>query len=130
MDRVTGRIGVHTTYTCSTELLQEVKSTADELHVGYMMHHLDDRWHHFDTTRRFGKRPTKYLEDIGFLSPNLILFHCSYIDPLKDPEIFKRYDVKVAHNAGSNAIFSFWPNMMPLISGRCDRGFGNRWPDF
>lgn len=28
-DRVSGRIGVHTTYTCSTELLQEVKKTAD-----------------------------------------------------------------------------------------------------
>lgn len=122
--RVTGRIGVHTTYTCSTELLQEVKRTADELQVGYMMHHLDDRWHHFDTTRRFGKRPTKYLEDIGFLSPNLILFHCSYIDPIRDPEIFKRYDVKVAHNAESNAIFSFWPNMMPLIQAGVTVGLG------
>lgn len=122
--RVTGRVGVHTTYTCSTELLQEVKRTADELQVGYMMHHLDDRWHHFDTTRRFGKRPTKYLEDIGFLSPNLILFHCSYIDPLEDPEIFKRYDVKVAHNSESNAIFSFWPNMMPLIKAGVTVGLG------
>lgn len=122
--RVTGRIGVHTTYTCSTELLQEVKHTADDLKIGYMMHHLDDRWHHFDTTRRFGKRPTKYLEDIGFLSPNLILFHCSYIDPLKDPEIFKHYDVKVSHNAESNAIFSFWPNMMPLIQAGVTVGLG------
>ncbi len=68
--RVTGRIGVHTTYTCSTELLMEVKRKADELGVGYMMHHLDDRWHHMDTTLRFGKRPTRYLADIGFLSPN------------------------------------------------------------
>jgi hypothetical protein len=41
--------------------------------VGYMMHHLDDRWHTYDTTMRFGKRATRYLEDIGFLSPNLIL---------------------------------------------------------
>jgi cytosine/adenosine deaminase-related metal-dependent hydrolase len=122
--RVTGRIGVHTTYTCSTELLQEVKKTADEMKVGYMMHHLDDRWHAFDTTRRFGKRPTKYLEDIGFLSPNLILFHCSYIDPINDPEIFKRYDVKVSHNAESNAIFSFWPNMIPLLQAGVTVGLG------
>jgi cytosine/adenosine deaminase-related metal-dependent hydrolase len=122
--RVTGRIGVHTTYTCSTELLQEVKRKADEMQIGYMMHHLDDRWHHFDTTLRFGKRPTRYLEDIGFLSPNLILFHCSYIDPLDDPEIFKRYDVKVSHNSESNAIFSFWPNMMPLIKAGVTVGLG------
>ncbi len=122
--RISGRIGVHTTYTCSTELLQEVKKTADELEAGYMMHHLDDRYHHFDTTRRFGKRPTVYLEDIGFLSPNLILFHCSYIDPLDDPAIFKQYDVKVAHNAESNAIFSFWPNMIPLMKAGVVVGLG------
>ena len=123
-DRITGRIGVHTTYTCSTELLQEVKKTADELEAGYMMHHLDDRWHHFDTCRRFGKRPTRYLEDIGFLSPNLILFHCSYIDQWQDPPIFKRHDVKVAHNAESNAIFSFWPDMLHLMREGVTVGLG------
>lgn len=123
-DRITGRIGVHTTYTCPTELLQEVKKTADELGAGYMMHHLDDRYHHFDTCRRFGKRPTRYLEDIGFLSPNLILFHCSYIDQWQDPPIFKRHDVKVAHNAESNAIFSFWPDMLHLMREGVTVGLG------
>jgi len=123
-DRITGRIGVHTTYTCSTDLLQEVKKTADELKVGYMMHHLDDRYHHFDTCRRFGKRPTRYLADIGFLSPNLILFHCSYIDQWADPPIFKENDVKVAHNSESNAIFSFWPDMLHLIREGVTVGLG------
>jgi 5-methylthioadenosine/S-adenosylhomocysteine deaminase len=123
-DRVSARIGVHTTYTCPTELLQEVRKSADELGVGYMAHHLDDRFHHFDTCRRFGKRPTRYLEDIGFLSPNLILFHCSYIDQWQDPEIFKRNDVKVAHNAESNAIFSFWPDMMHLLQAGVTVGLG------
>jgi 5-methylthioadenosine/S-adenosylhomocysteine deaminase len=122
--RVTARIGVHTTYTCSTELLQQVRATADELGAGVMMHMADDRWHVFDTTRRFGKRPMVYLEDIGFLGPDLILFHCSYIDPLDDPPIFKEYDVKVAHNAESNAIFGFWPNMMPLIKEGVTVGLG------
>ncbi len=123
-DRITGRLGVHTTYTCPTELLQEVKKTADELGAGYMMHHLDDRYHHFDTCRRFGKRPTRYLADIGFLSPNLILFHCSYIDQWADPQIFKQYDVKVAHNSESNAIFSFWPDMLHLIREGVTVGLG------
>jgi len=123
-DRITGRIGVHTTYTCSTDLLQETKKAADELGVGYMMHHLDDRYHHFDTCRRFGKRPTRYLADIGFLSPNLILFHCSYIDQWADPPIFKQYDVKVAHNAESNAIFSFWPDMLHLLREGVTVGLG------
>ena len=122
--RVTGRLGVHTTFTCSTELLQEVRATADELGAGVMMHMADDRYHVFDTTRRFGLRPTAYLEDIGFLRPDLILFHCSYLDPWKDPAIFKEYDVKIAHNAESNAIFGFWPDMMPFITEGVTVGLG------
>lgn len=122
--RVTGRIGVHTTFTCSTELLQEVRATADEIGAGVMMHMADDRYHVFDTTRRFGLRPTAYLEDIGFLRPDLILFHCSYLDPWKDPAIFKKYDVKIAHNAESNAIFGFWPDMMPFIQEGVTVGLG------
>ena len=122
--RVSGRIGVHTTFTCSTELLQEVRAVADEIGAGVMMHMADDRYHVFDTTRRFGLRPTAYLEDIGFLRPDLILFHCSYLDQWKDPAIFKEYDVKIAHNAESNAIFGFWPDMMPFIQEGVTVGLG------
>ncbi len=122
--RVQGRLGVHTTFTCSTELLQEVRAAATRLGSGLMMHMADDRYHNFDTMRRFGKRPTRYLEDIGFLGPDLILFHCSYIDPILDPAIFKKYDVKVAHNAESNAIFGFWPNMLPLMQAGVTVGLG------
>ena len=123
-NRVTGRIGVHTTFTCSTELLQKVCATADEIGAGVMMHMADDRYHVYDTTRRFGLRPTAYLEDIGFLRPDLILFHCSYLDPWKDPAIFKKYDVKIAHNPESNAIFGFWPDMMPFITAGVTVGLG------
>jgi len=122
--RVQGRLGVHTTFTCSTELLQQVRAEATRLGSGLMMHMADDRWHAFDTTRRFGKRPTRYLEDIGFLGPDLILFHCSYIDPIRDPAIFKAHGVKVAHNAESNAIFGFWPNMIPFLQAGVTVGLG------
>jgi cytosine/adenosine deaminase-related metal-dependent hydrolase len=122
--RVEGRLGVHTTFTCSTELLQQVRAEATRLGSGLMMHMADDRYHVFDTTRRFGKRPMRYLQDIGFLGPDLILFHCSYIDPIRDPEIFKQYDVKVAHNSESNAIFGFWPNMVPLMQADVTVGLG------
>ena len=55
---------------------------------------------------------------------NLILFHCSYIDQWQDPPIFKRHDVKVAHNAESNAIFSFWPDMLHLMREGVTVGLG------
>ena len=122
--RISGRIGIHTTFSCPTELLIEARKLSDELGCGIMMHMADDRWHNFDAMRKYGKRPTRYLEDIGFLGPNVLLFHCSYMDTLRDPEIFKAHDVKIAHNAESNAIFGFWPDMIPFIKEGVCVGLG------
>lgn len=88
------------------------------------MHMADDRWHNFDAMRKYGKRPTRYLEDIGFLGPDVLLFHCAYMDLLNDPAIFKAHDVKIAHNAESNAIFGFWPDMIPFIKEDVCVGLG------
>jgi len=122
--RVSARIGIHTTFSCPTELLVEARKQADALGCGLMMHMADDRWHNFDATRKYGKRPTRYLEDIGFLGPDLLLFHCAYMDVWKDPAIFKAHGVKIAHNAESNAIFGFWPDMIPFIKEGVCVGLG------
>ena len=122
--RVSARIGIHTTFSCPTELLVEARKQADALGCGLMMHMADDRWHNFDATRKYGKRPTRYLEDIGFLGPDLLLFHCAYMDVWKDPEIFRAHGVKIAHNAESNAIFGFWPDMIPFIKAGVCVGLG------
>lgn len=123
-DQITPAFNVHTTYTCSTELLQRVAEEARKLGVLIQMHCCDDHWHSFDTTLRFGKRAMKYLEDIGFLGPDVLLAHCAYIDQFKDPAIFAEYDVKVAHNAESSAIFGFWPNMARLLEAGVCVGLG------
>jgi 5-methylthioadenosine/S-adenosylhomocysteine deaminase len=122
--RITGRIGVHTTFTCTKELLIEARKEADRLGCGMMMHLADDRYHAIDSIRRYGKRPARFLEDIGFLKDDLILFHCSYLDPLKDPVVLKRHGVKIAHNSESNAIYGFWPNMIPYIEAGVVVGLG------
>lgn len=122
--RVQGCFNVHTTFTCSTELIQEVAHEARRRGARIQMHCCDDHWHSFDTTRRFGKRAVKYLEDIGFLGPDVLLAHCSYIDQFEDPKIFARHGVNVAHNAESNAIFGFWPNMARLIEAGVTVGLG------
>lgn len=123
-NRVKASFNVHTTYTCSTELIMQVAEEARKYGEMIQMHCCDDHWHSFDTTLRFGKRALKYLEDIGFLGPDVLLAHCAYIDQFKDPPIFKKYDVKVAHNAESSAIFGFWPNMARLIEVGVNVGLG------
>jgi 5-methylthioadenosine/S-adenosylhomocysteine deaminase len=122
--RINAAFNVHTTYTCSTELIMQVANEARKHDAMIQMHCCDDHWHSFDTTLRFGKRAVKYLEDIGFLGPDVLLAHCAYIDQFKDPPLFKKYDIKVAHNAESSAIFGFWPNMARLMEAGVTVGLG------
>lgn len=122
--RVTGVIGVHTTYTCSADLIQRCRAEADRLGVGLQMHLADDRWHTFHSTLHYGKRCLKWLEDLGFLGPDVLLFHCSYINPRLDPPIIKKYGCNVSHQPISNASFGFWPNMIPLIDAGVNVSLG------
>lgn len=122
--RITGVIGVHTTYTCSAELIQRCRAEADRLGVGLQMHLADDRWHSFHSTLHYGKRCLKWLEDLGFLGPDVLLFHCSYINPRLDPPILKKYGCNVSHQPISNASFGFWPNMIPLIDAGVNVSLG------
>ncbi len=123
--RVEGVFNVHTTFTCSTELIQTVAAEARKRGSRRIqMHCCDDHWHSFDTTRRYGKRAAKYLEDIGFLGPDVLLAHCAYMDEFKDPELFAKYGVNIAHNAESSAIFGFWPNMAHFWKAGVTVGLG------
>ena len=123
--RVEGVFNVHTTFTCSTELLQTVAGEARKRGARRIqMHCSDDHFHSFDTTRRFGKRSAKYLEDIGFLGPDVLLAHCAYMDEFKDPPLFAKYSVNIAHNAESSAIFGFNPNMARFWEAGVTVGLG------
>lgn len=113
--RVQGRIGVHTTYTVEESQLRAARKAGDELGCGIMMHLSDSRYHTTDSTLKYGKRPVKWLEDMGFLGPDVLFFHASYLNILKDPAILAKHGCKISHQAVSNAMFGFWPNMIPLL---------------
>jgi cytosine/adenosine deaminase-related metal-dependent hydrolase len=113
--RVQGRIGVHTTYTVEESQLRAARKAGDELGCGIMMHLSDSRYHTTDSTLKYGKRPVKWLEDMGFLGPDVLFFHASYLNILKDPAILAKHGCKISHQAVSNAMFGFWPNMVPLL---------------
>ncbi|MFA5514399.1 MAG: amidohydrolase family protein [Sphaerochaetaceae bacterium] len=113
--RVQGRIGIHTTYTVTESQVKAARKAGDELGCGVMMHLSDARYHTTDSTLKYGKRPVKWLEDLGFLGPDVLFFHASYLDILKDPAILAKYGCSVSHQAVSNAMFGFWPNMIPLM---------------
>ena len=122
--RIQGVIGVHTTYTCSGDLIMDCRAEADRIGAGLQMHMADDRWHSFDTTLKYGKRALKWLEDLGFLGSDVLFFHCSYMNNRLDPDIMKHYDCKISHQPVSNASFGFWPNMIPFIDAGVNVSLG------
>ncbi len=123
-NRIQGAVGVHTTYTCSGELIQACKAEAERLGVNLQMHLADDRWHSFDSERKYGMRCLRWLETLGILGPDMLFFHCSYLDPRLDPAIMKQYGCNISHQPISNALFGFWPNMIPFMDAGVNVSMG------
>ncbi len=122
--RVQGVIGVHTTYTCSGDLIQKCRAEATRIGAGLQMHLADDRWHSFDSTLKYGKRCLKWLEDLEFLGPDVLFFHCSYMNNRLDPAIMKEHGCNISHQPVSNASFGFWPDMVPFIDAGVNVSLG------
>lgn len=122
--RVQGVIGVHTTYTCSGDLIQKCRAEATRIGAGLQMHLADDRWHSFDSTLKYGKRCLKWLEDLEFLGPDVLFFHCSYMNNRLDPAIMKAHGCNISHQPVSNASFGFWPDMVPFIDAGVNVSLG------
>ena len=60
---------------CSTELLKETRSIANELDLPVHMHIGQYPEEYSESIRRYGKTPVHHLYDIGFLAPKTILTH-------------------------------------------------------
>lgn len=73
------------------------------LHAGIpvVMHINENYVDNEDALKRFGKKVVPYLEEIGFLRPELLAIHCVEMED-RDIELFARRDVKVSHNPVSN----------------------------
>jgi 5-methylthioadenosine/S-adenosylhomocysteine deaminase len=91
----------HALYTCSFDLLRESKKLADKYGVYLGTHYLESRSEKEQLTEKFGKSPTHFLRDIGYLSERFIAFHCVCMEE-EDIQIFADHSCKVVHNPESN----------------------------
>lgn len=99
--RVRARLGPHSEYSCSPELLQDVKEKSDSLGVGIHMHLAESKSYGDSVAKKLGKSATKRLEEIGFLDEKLIVAHCIHVDR-EDINILANHRVGVAHCPVSN----------------------------
>lgn len=99
--RVTTRLGPHAVYTCSPELLTEVRETASKLHLGIHIHLAESREMVNQVKQKYGFTEVELLKKIGFLGPDVLAAHCIHLTD-KEMRLLATHDVKVAHNPVAN----------------------------
>ncbi len=107
--RIQVAFGPHSPYTCSQELLREVKKEAAKYGVRIHIHVSETQKEVTDILQTHGRRPFEYLDEIGFLGSEVTAAHAVWLSE-NEIEIIKHSDVKLSHNPSSN---------MKLSSGVC-----------
>ncbi len=99
--RVTGRLGVHTAFTTSEEMLRKVRRIATDLGAGLVIHVAEVPPPML--VEKYGRTAPVVLRDTGFLGPDVLAVHCIHMEP-DEIALWKEYDVKVSHTPMSNML--------------------------
>ncbi len=98
---ITPSVAPHAPYTvCAANLVKEAE-LAEEFGVPLQIHLSETRWEIETSIEQKGASPVAYLEDLGFLSEQVVAAHCVHLDH-RDIEILAENDVGVSHNPVSN----------------------------
>ena len=95
-------LGAHSPYSCTPELLVEVKQAADRLGLPFVIHAAESREEVEIVRSRHGHRPIEHLHRLGLLDARTILVHCVWLDD-GEIELVAASGATVSHNPVSNA---------------------------
>lgn len=99
--RIKVALGPHSPYTCSRQLLDEVRSLADEHGLLIHIHVAETEDEVRQVKEKYGYRPFVYLDEIGFLGEDVIAAHAVWLSS-SEIRIIKSRGVKLSHNPASN----------------------------
>ncbi|MFH1055827.1 MAG: amidohydrolase [Candidatus Altiarchaeota archaeon] len=99
--RVKLALGPHAIYTVTEESLRWAKEYSDRHGTLIHFHLSETKKEVDDCIKDHGKRPVEYLNDIGFLGPNLLCAHSVWLNE-EEIRILAQHEVKVAHCPTSN----------------------------
>ncbi len=108
-EKIKPLLGPHAPYTCSKDMLLEVREFANEEDLKITIHCSETKKEVEEVKRKFGKRPIEYLNSIGFLGKDVLLAHCVWLSPL---EVF------TLAKSGASVVYNPISNMK-LASGIC-----------
>ena len=95
-------LGAHSPYSCTPELLVEVKQAADRLGLPFVIHAAESREEVDIVRKRHGRRPIEHLHHLGLLDARTILVHCVWLDG-GEIDLLAATGATVSHNPISNA---------------------------
>jgi 5-methylthioadenosine/S-adenosylhomocysteine deaminase len=99
--RVRVRLGPHTVYTCSPNLLMKARDRASELNIGIHIHLAESKERVKSTKEKYGFTEVELLESLGFLKPDVLAAHCIHLSE-EEMRLMAKRDVKVSYNPVSN----------------------------
>ena len=99
--RVTAAIAPHAPYTCSRETLQAARALADEYGAPLLTHVSETQDEQKQILEKYGKSPTAWLDEVGFLGPRLSVAHGVWLTP-EDLKLLAERKVSLSHNPESN----------------------------
>lgn len=95
-------LGAHSPYSCTPELLVEVKQEAKRLGLPFVIHAAESREEVEIVQSRHGRRPIEHLHHLGVLDARTILAHCVWLDD-GEIDLLAATGATVSHNPISNA---------------------------
>jgi 5-methylthioadenosine/S-adenosylhomocysteine deaminase len=98
---ITPAVAPHSIYTCSTKTLQSAAALARKYDVPILIHLSEAPFEGDQSRAKYGLSPTAYLENIGFLGPDVTAAHCVWVTA-GDMQLLASHRVGCVHNPSSN----------------------------
>lgn len=108
-EKILFSLAPHSIYTVSKEALQWVADFAGQNELVVHIHLSETEKEVQECIDAHGMRPVEYLDEIGFLGPNVIAAHAIWLEE-RELDLLARHQTTVVHNPVSN---------MKLVSGNC-----------
>lgn len=121
---ITPAVAPHSIYTCSAKTLEAAAALAHKYHVPILIHLSETRTEDDQSRAKYGLSPTAYLENIGFLGPDVTAAHCVWVDAA-DMALLARHNVGCVNNPSSNMkLASGTSPVVDLIAANIPEGLG------
>ena len=99
--RLTVMFGPHAPYTCPPDFLRQVAEAAATYQAEIHIHLSETKGEVENCLKEHGVTPIALMEKVGILERGVLAAHCVHVTA-DDMALMKKYDVRVAHNPGSN----------------------------